>query len=50
LMSPARLTHFALGINDAGQIVGRVGLPAISYGFIATPVPEPATWILFGPA
>jgi probable HAF family extracellular repeat protein len=39
----------AWGINDAGQIVGvfndATGNP---HGFVATPVPEPATWLPFG--
>jgi uncharacterized membrane protein len=47
----------AFGINDSGQIVGRfcVGSPDCLngngtdvHGFLATPVPEPATWLLFG--
>ena len=39
----------AFGINDGGQIVGSIG-DALSHGFVATPVPEPATWVLFGSA
>ena len=37
----------AMGINDAGQIVGTYVLPDGTYhGFLATPVPEPSTLLL----
>src|SRR2546427_9248710 len=38
------------GINDAGQIVGFffvVGDPN-PHSFLATPLPEPASWLLYG--
>ena len=37
-----------LGINDLGQIVGVDGDANGDHGFLATPVPEPATLILLG--
>jgi hypothetical protein len=45
-----------LAINDAGEIVGEFcvvsencfGTSTATHGFLATPVPEPATWLLFG--
>src|SRR5262249_51519462 len=50
---PGAATTFPFGINDAGQIVGSFSdttiLPS-PHGFLATPVPEPATWLLFGSA
>jgi hypothetical protein len=49
---PGATSTAAFGINDAGQIVGEFFLPdpLHPHGFVATPVPEPATWILFGSA
>jgi probable HAF family extracellular repeat protein len=38
---------YAQGINDSGQIVGYFVDP-VFHGFLATPIPEPATWLLFG--
>ena len=50
----ASVTH-ALGINAAGQIVGlfqiqgeMLGDRPVTHGFLATPIPEPATWLMLG--
>ncbi len=44
---PGALYTYPFGINNAGQIVGSYGFSASrSYGFIATPVPEPAALML----
>lgn len=47
---PGATSTVAHGVNDAGQIVGQFLLsdPLHPHGFVATPVPEPATWLLFG--
>jgi len=38
-----------IGINDAGQIVGIFfDDSGLAHGFLATPTPEPSTWLLFG--
>ena len=44
---PGAHVTMALGLNDKGQIVGYYSTqePGM-HGFIATPVPEPSTWIL----
>ena len=54
---PGAIATDAQGINDAGQIVGGFATADdgfVAHGFVATPVPEPvpepATWILFGSA
>jgi probable HAF family extracellular repeat protein len=40
---------YAQGINDSDQIVGYIVDSAVLFhGFLATPVPEPTTWLLFG--
>ncbi len=37
------------GINNRGQVVGAYwGEDGVAHGFVATPVPEPATWLLWG--
>ena len=46
LEPPGSLQSQALGINDAGQIVGWYDGPGGQHGFLATPVPEPATLLL----
>ena len=38
----------ATGINDAGQVVGFYRDAKGAHGFLASPVPEPATWLLMG--
>lgn len=40
----------AFGINDKGQVVGRFypGSGGLPEGFLATPIPEPSPWMLFG--
>jgi probable HAF family extracellular repeat protein len=41
----------ALGINDAGQIVGEyTDGSGTAHGFLATPTPEPSSWLLVGGA
>jgi len=39
---------YAFGINDSGQLVGTYYFNGDSHGFLATPTPEPSTFILFG--
>lgn len=36
----------ANGINNAGQIVGSYSNSTGTHGFLATPVPEPSTWLM----
>src|SRR5260370_37995567 len=43
---PGAFSTEAFGINAAGQIAGSDFTRG--HGFVATPVPEPATWLLFG--
>ncbi|MBL7107501.1 MAG: PEP-CTERM sorting domain-containing protein [Phycisphaerae bacterium] len=38
----------ANGINDSGQIVGEGYINGQGHAFLMTPVPEPATLLLFG--
>ena len=47
---PAGTNSFAYGINDAGAVVGYDATTgSLAYrGWVATPVPEPATWALWG--
>ena len=51
---PGAIATSASGINDSVRIVGSCycGFCARYHGFlatpVATPVPEPATWLLFG--
>src|SRR5262249_22268165 len=46
--APGAILTGALGINDAGQIVGLFDDATGRHGFVATPVPEPASWLQFG--
>jgi probable HAF family extracellular repeat protein len=43
---PGTAGGLAYGINDLGQIVGYYGVNGTLHGFLATPVPEPATLLL----
>jgi PEP-CTERM motif len=44
---PGAVSTVALGINDSGQIVGEYyDSFDHAHGFLATPVPEPATLLL----
>ncbi len=48
---PGSLDSGILGINNAGQIVGAFSnLPEdlVGHAFLATPIPEPSTWLLLG--
>src|SRR5215831_14249160 len=46
---PGAIATDAIGINDAGQIVGLFLDDTVqTHGFVATPVPELATWLQFG--
>jgi len=46
---PGALTTVAYGMNDQGQIVGLYASPDLSlHGFVATPVPEPASLAALG--
>ena len=44
---PGAITTTILGINDAGEIVGGYFDSTGTHGFIATPVPEPPSSVLF---
>jgi len=48
LAVPGATSTAAAGINDAGQIVGLFFDSTGEHGFLATPVPEPATVTLLG--
>jgi probable HAF family extracellular repeat protein len=51
LAVPGSIVTFADGINDAGQIVGEYeDADHVFHGFVATPVPEPATLLMLGVA
>ena len=46
---PGASETYLAGINNEGQIVGRYyGTDGVEHGFIATPVPEPASLTLAG--
>ena len=48
---PGVISTLAEGINDAGQIVGLYQFADLRiHGFLATPVPEPASLFLIGTA
>ena len=44
--APAWELESARGINDSGQIVGAAILNGEEHGFLLTPIPEPATFLL----
>jgi probable HAF family extracellular repeat protein len=47
---PGATDTFAIGINDLGAVVGAFDMPGQRrLGFLATPVPEPATLLLVAP-
>jgi uncharacterized membrane protein len=46
LAVPGASSTVAQGINDAGWVVGTYVLNGEYFGFVATPVPEPQTWLL----
>ncbi|WP_367273736.1 PEP-CTERM sorting domain-containing protein [Nitrosomonas sp.] len=39
---------YAIGINDAGHIVGNFQDSTTNHGFLASPIPEPKSLLLFG--
>jgi hypothetical protein len=45
---PGSSSTAAIGINNAGQIVGECVVGGTEIGFLATPVPEPGTLLLLG--